>query len=123
GFSGIMVGYLTNFNQIHAFAWVPLALYGLQLIREGLHRPGAAVTAIAIALMWLAGHPQVPIYATYLAAALVFGGLLVDRPSKAVVLTRVQWSGVALALGLMLAAIALIPMIELGGFSPRADSC
>jgi len=67
GFSGLMVGYITNFNQIHAFAWVPLVLYGLQLIREGIYRPGTAVTAVAVALMWLAGHPQVPVYATYLA--------------------------------------------------------
>ena len=122
GFSGIMVGYITNFNQIHAFAWVPLVLYGLQLIREDLHRPGAAVTAMAIALLWLAGHPQVPVYAMYLAAGVVGGGLLVDRPSKEVARMRVLWAGAAVVLGLMLAAIALVPMIELGGFSPRADS-
>ena len=122
GFSGLMVGYITNFNQLHAFGWVPLALYGLQLIREGLHRPGAAVTALAIALMWLAGHPQVPVYAMYLAAGVIGGGLLVDRPSRAVALTRLRWAGLALALGLMLAAVALLPMMELGGFSPRADS-
>ena len=122
GFSGIMVGYITNFNQIHAFAWVPLVLYGLQLIREGVHRSGAAVAALAIALMSLAGHPQIPVYATYLAAGVIAGGILVDRSTKAVALTRVWWAGAALALGLMLAAIALIPMIELSGFSARAES-
>ena len=122
GFSGLMVGYITNFNQIHAFAWVPLALYGLQLIREGLYRPGAAVTAPAIALMWLAGHPQVPVYAMYMGAGVFGGGLIVDRPSMAVARERLQWAGTALALGLMLAAIALLPMIELVRFSPRAGS-
>jgi hypothetical protein len=122
GFSGLMVGYITNFNQIHAFAWAPLALYGLQLIREGLCRSGAAITALALALMWLAGHPQVPVYAMYVAAAVVVGGLIVDRTSIAVALERLRWAGLALALGLMLAAIALLPMIELGRFSPRAGS-
>lgn len=122
GFNALMLGYITNSNQIHAFAWVPLALYGLQLIREGLHRSGAAVTALAIALMWLAGHPQVPVYAMYLAAGVTGGGLLVDRASTAVALTRLRWSGMALALGLALAAIELLPMIELGGFSARASS-
>jgi hypothetical protein len=122
GFSGIMLGYIANFNQIHAFAWVPLALYGLQLIREGAHRPGAAVAAMAIALMWLAGHPQVSVYAMYLAAGVVGGGLLVDRPSRAVALARLRWSGVALALGLALAAIALLPMVELARVSGRADA-
>lgn len=122
GFSGIMVGYITNFNQIHAFAWVPLVLYGLQLIREGLHRPGTAVAAVAIALMWLAGHPQVPVYATYLGAGVIAGGILVDRPLRPVAFARLWWAGTALALGLMLAAIALIPMVELSGFSARADA-
>ena len=78
GFSGMMLGYIANFNQIHAFAWVPLAVYGLQLIREGMHRPVAAVTAVAVALMWLAGHPQIPLYAMYLAASVIAGG----RPSS-----------------------------------------
>src|SRR5258706_419852 len=83
GFSGLMVGYITNFNQIHAFAWMPLVLYGLQLMREGLYRPGAAVTALAIALMWLAGHPQGPLYPMDLAAGVLGGGLLVGPPPTA----------------------------------------
>jgi hypothetical protein len=122
GFSGLLVGYITNFNQIHAFAWVPLALYGLQLIREDARHAGAALTAMAVALMWLAGHPQIPVYSMYMAAAVIGGGLLVDRVSAAVALTRLRWAGLALALGLMLAAVALLPMIELGRFSPRAAS-
>src|SRR5207244_3084953 len=71
---------------------------------------------------WMAGHPQVPVYAMYLGAGVIGGGLLVDRPSKAVAFARLQWAGVALVIGFMLAAIVLIPMIELGRFSPRADS-
>src|SRR5688572_13593319 len=121
GFSGMMVGYITNFNQLHAFAWVPLVLYGLQLIREGLDRQGAAVTAVAVALMWLAGHPQIAVYTTYLAAGACAGQLLLDRPAAAVALRRLGWSGAALALGLLLAAIAVLPMIELGSLSARAE--
>ena len=123
GFSGMMLGYIANFNQIHAFAWVPLAVYGLQLIREGMHRPGAAVTAVAVALMWLAGHPQIPLYAMYLAASVIAGGLLVDRPSTTVTLARLTWSGGALVLGLMLAAIMLLPMIELRACQTITDFC
>src|SRR5215471_6846680 len=99
GFSALMLGYIANFNQIHAFAWVPLVLYGLQLIREGLYRNGAAVAAIATALMWLAGHPQVPVYAMYVAAAVVGGSLFVDRPDRVTTLRRLRWSALALTLG------------------------
>lgn len=122
GFSGFVVGYITNFNQIHAFAWVPLILYGLQLIREGQHRPGAAVAAVAVGLMWLAGHPQIALYATYLAVGVAVGQSVVDRVSVAVAAIRVCWTAVAIAVGMMLAAVALLPMIELGGFSDRAAS-
>ena len=122
GFSGVMLGHIGHFNQVHAAAWVPLALYGLQLTREGLHRSGTAVGAAAFAMMWLAGHPQVPVYTAYLAAALIAGGLAIDRPSKAIALQRAGWSGAAMILGFGIAAIAILPMIELGELSRRSQS-
>jgi hypothetical protein len=122
GFSGVMLGHIGHFNQIHAAAWVPLALYGLYLIREGQHRAGAAVGSIAFALMWLAGHPQVPVYTSYLSAALVAGGLYIDRPSRDVVRARLIWTGGAMVLGFAIAAIAVLPMVELGELSRRSQS-
>ncbi|MGH9257313.1 MAG: hypothetical protein ACRD3C_22365 [Vicinamibacterales bacterium] len=122
GFSGVMLAHIGHFNQIHAAAWVPIALYGLQLVREGHHRTGTAVAAAGFALMWLAGHPQVPVYTAYLSAALVLGGLLIDRPQPRVVRARVGWSAAAIALGLGLAAIAVLPMVELGELSRRSES-
>ena len=122
GFSALMLGYIANFNQIHAFAWVPLVLYGLQLIREGLYRHGAVVTAAATALTWLAGHPQIPVYAMYVAAAVIGGSLVVDRSDKVTTRRRLWWSVFALTLGFALAAIEIVPMLELSRFSGRADS-
>ena len=122
GFSGVMLGHIGHFNQIHAAAWVPLALYGLQLTREGLYRPGAGVSAFAFALMWLAGHPQVPVYTGYLSAALIGGGLLIDRPPKAAVIARLGWSAFGIIVGLGIAAVSILPMIELGELSRRAQS-
>jgi len=122
GFNALTIGYITNFNQIHAFAWVPLVLYGIQLIREDRYRAGAAVAAAGTAMMWLAGHPQVPVYATYLAAAFSAGGVILDRPPLRTGARRLLWSAIALALGLALAAVTLVPMIELSEYSPRATS-
>ena len=122
GFSGVMLGHIGHFNQIHAAAWVPLVLYGLQLTREGLYRPGALVSAFAFALMWLAGHPQVPVYTAYLSAALIGGGLLIDRPPQAVVLARLRWSAFGMIVGLGIAAISILPMVELGELSRRSQS-
>ena len=122
GFSGIMLGHIGHFNQIHAAAWVPLALYGLQITREGYYRTGTAAAGLGFALLWLAGHPQVPLYTTYLAAALVIGQVLIDRPPKNVVVARVVWSVAAMLLGVGLAAVTVIPMLELGQLSVRAES-
>ena len=122
GFSGPMLGNMGHFNQLHSIAWAPLVLYGLQRIREGLHRSGAAVTAVAVAMMWLAGHPQLPLYTFYLAAALLFGGLMLDRPDAAARAARIKWSGIGIALGLGIAAVALVPLVELSGLSQRAGS-
>jgi hypothetical protein len=122
GFSGVMLGHIWHFNQIHAAAWAPLTFYGLHLIREGSYQTGTTVAAIAFALMWLAGHPQLPVYIVYTCGALVLGGLLIDRPPQPIVFRRVLWSGLAIALGCGLAAIVLVPMIELGELSRRAAS-
>ena len=122
GFSGVMLGHIGHFNQVHAASWVPLALYGLHLIREGLHRQGALVASVAFALMWLAGHPQVAVYTFYLAVALVAGALVIDRPRRDVALRRASWSAIAMLLGIGLAAVSILPMIELGEFSRRSVS-
>ena len=52
-----MLAHIGHFNQIHTAAWVPLALYGLQVTREGYYRAGTAAAAVGFALLWLAGHP------------------------------------------------------------------
>ena len=122
GFSGPMLGNLGHFNQLHSIAWTPLVFYGLQRIREGLHRSGAAVTAVAVAMMWLAGHPQLPLYTSYLAAALLLGTLVLDRPDAATRAARIKWSAIGIVLGLGLAAVALVPLVELSGLSQRAGS-
>jgi len=122
GFSGPMLGNLGHFNQLHAIGWVPLVIYGLQRVREGLYRSGAAVSGVAVAMMWLAGHPQLPVYTFYLAAALVVGNVMLDRPDAATRAARIKWSTIGIALGLGIAAVALLPLVELSALSQRAAS-
>jgi hypothetical protein len=117
-----MLAHIGHFNQIHAAAWAPLGLYGLQLTREGAYRSGTAVTAFAFAMMWLAGHPQGPVYASYLAMAFVGGSLVLDRPPLRTGAVRVAWSACGIVIGLGIAAVSILPMIELGDFSRRAET-
>ena len=119
GFSGVMIAHISHYNQIHAAAWLPLVVYGLHLIREDRFRAGGAVTAAAYAMMWLAGHPQVAVYTFYLCAALVGGWLLIDRPDRPTLVQRVRWSAAGVVGGLGLAAVMIVPMLELGALSRR----
>ena len=120
GFSGPMLAHLSHFNQIHAAAWVPLFVHGLQRIREGDDRPGILLSSSGLAMMWLAGHPQVTVYALYMSAAFVALTLFTDRPERDVMLRRLRTSGLAVLLGLGLAAVLIVPLLELGELSRRA---
>jgi hypothetical protein len=117
-----MLGYVANFNQIHAYAWVPLVFVGLEVIREGGRRRGAVIVALASAFTWLAGHPQIAVYAIYVAAVFVALAMAVDRPGLRMALARVGWSIVGLGLGLAVAAVAVVPMLEFGAASGRFES-
>jgi hypothetical protein len=122
GFSGVMLAHIGHFNQIHAVAWAPLGLYGLQLTREDAYRSGTVVTAFAFAMMWLAGHPQGPVYASYLAMAFVGGSLVLDRPPLRTGAARAAWAACGIVIGLGIAAVTILPMVELGDYSRRAES-
>lgn len=119
--NALMIGYVANFNVIHAVAWVPLVFYGLQRIREGAVRGGTAVAGVAGALMWL-GHPQISVYAVYLAGFVVLGQLAIDRPRLDSAAMRVAWSLGALLLGILLAACMFLPAMELSAVSTRNET-
>src|SRR4030095_8191214 len=48
--------------------------------------------------------------------------LVLDRPDAATRAARIKWSAIGIVLGLGLAAVALVPLVELSGLSQRAGS-
>jgi hypothetical protein len=121
GFSGVMLAHISNYNQIHAACWVPLVVYGLQLARENLVRSGVLVGSAAMALMITAGHPQYVVYTAYLCAAAVLGWCVVDRTWGVAAVRRLIAAAVILALGAGLAAITVVPLLELAEYSRRTE--
>ena len=119
GFSGMMLAHISHFNQIHAAAWLPFVIYGLQLTREGHGREGALVGSAAFALMIAAGHPQIVVYTLYLAVALVCTWVFIDRQARSTAWRRLSWSAGALLLGAALASVVILPVIELASFAAR----
>ncbi len=116
--SGFMIGHLSHTSMIHAAAWIPLILAALEQLRYRWTRRWWAIAIGAIAGCWLGGHPQVPVYGLGLGLlyALVMGG------SAPVGRWRYYLSVIsALAIGLMLCAIQILPTWQLSQLSVRAE--
>nr|MBA3438902.1 hypothetical protein [Pyrinomonadaceae bacterium] len=122
GMSGIMVAHLGHVTIIHTAVWLPLILWSLETGRRaphtGSHTWWFAVGTISVACAALAGHPQILLYILVLAAAYV----LLCGWTEA----RMPWRYFGLSLlmvflGLGLAAIQLLPTMELTGLTPRVQ--
>lgn len=113
---------LHNGSAAGAAAWMPWMLYGLERgARVGGGR-GYAVAAVALALSWLAGFPQVTVLALCAAGVLEFGRLLTaHRRGRTALRLGLPALGTVL-LGCVLAAPQLVPTVEyMLGSSSRAD--
>src|SRR5262249_17259264 len=103
---------------IHAAAWVPLVLWSLAELRRCFRRGWVAVLALAVALLLLAGHPQISTYGLAL-AALYAVILLPGAPAGWRVFGGSAALGIALGVGL--AALQLFPTAEFVRHSGRPD--
>lgn len=116
--SGFYITHGHDGHLIHlrAYAWIPFILWaqGVGRVAWGLKR--AAVLAGCLAMMFYAGHTQIPLYIFYLLMARALwlgvwawrGGAgwkqLIDGPA---------WTLFSLALAVLLAALVLVPLAQL----------
>jgi hypothetical protein len=114
-FSSFLLVHLVHVSMLHAAAWIPAALLGVTRFFE-TRKPGWLVlTSASMALMVLAGSPQLALYGGALVAAVGTAAAL-HRRSLSLFLALV----IALGLGGGLSAIQLVPTAELIRFTPRA---
>jgi hypothetical protein len=118
GMCGFMMAHLGHTTIIHSAAWIPLIIWGLEMLRRRVGPGWLALTSVAVACSVLAGHSQIFFYSLSLAGVytLVFGW---NAPTG-------RWrfylrAALAVGLGLGLAAIQLIPTAELARLSLRAE--
>jgi hypothetical protein len=114
--SRVMVGHLP---LLEAYPALPLLLWRADAVLRQLERGGMryaltlATLALAMMCVALAGHPQVPLYASLVTAAYVIVRGWRRNPSA------VAHCAAAMALGAMCAAFALWPMLQLVRRSTR----
>jgi hypothetical protein len=114
-FCGFLVAHRRHSSEHESVVWFPLILFFLEKWRRSSH-PGYLVGgAVAYALQFLAGYPQVSAYAT-----LVFVFYILWFAIKQKRILRAAGKGaILLLLGVGLAAMLLIPAAELYYFSHR----
>jgi hypothetical protein len=100
-------------NMLEAAAWLPFGAIAILDLTGTAPRRGTVVLALASGMSWLAGFPQLTVFACYAWAALAVARLLVARPPIAESAVAVGGLAVGLVAGALLAAVALLPALEL----------
>lgn len=118
GLGGFMVSHLGHTNMVHAAAWLPLAVHGVDELRRGWDRRWFSATAVAVGMCMVAGHPQIFVYAAVVlgvyVAVCAFGAAQGATRYAATVSASV-------ALGVALGAVLLVPMLELARAGLRSQ--
>jgi len=112
---GFMIAHLGHYDVVHPGAWAPYVLWALVALRSEAGVRAIAGGSIALALCALSGQPQVLAYTLLVAAAYVISSAIPWRAQGRWLLD----SALTIALGLGLAAVALVPGFELGRASVR----
>jgi hypothetical protein len=117
GMSGFMMAHLGHTTIIHTAIWLPFLLWSFESLGQELSRGWILAAALGIALGALAGHPQIFLYTLSLVV------LYVAVTGWEASVGRMRYYTVSTAillLGSGLAAIQLLPSIELAAHSGRA---
>lgn len=118
GLSGFMAAHLDHTSIIHSAIWLPLILLAIEKCRVEPSSTWFVVGALGFSLCALAGHPQIYAYTVvFCCCYAVITGFSSTTATP-------QWKfyllfGGMLLLSLSLAAIQLLPTIELGELSLR----
>lgn len=102
---------------LHAFAWLPWILFGIEKILERPRASWVGATAVFFACSVLAGNPQASVYCSYLIVAyLVLGWLVSSRSMKTLACLVAP-----LALGGVIAAVQIIPTFDASTWIARSQ--
>jgi hypothetical protein len=124
-FSGFLVGRTQFITIVNGAAWLPLIFLLTERLLRRPGRAGAMWLALAVALQFLAGHAQVWLYsllavAGYAPLRLWLGNQGAQTGAWGQRAQALAWLAAAMALALGLAAVQLLPTLELSLHSQRA---
>ena len=115
GLSEAVMERVGHLPTLHATAWLPLILLCIDRVRGGNPQAWIALGAIAAAMATLGGHPQMVLYEFYLCGLYAFAGGVFERAQPRYYLRLVAM----LTLGVLLAAIKVLPILETSDLTAR----
>lgn len=116
GLNGFMIVHLGHTSIIHAAVWLPLLIWSTEKQHEKWGWFWFTVSCLGVAFVILAGHSQISLYAlTLWFAYVIFRGWSAERRWRFYFI-----SAASVILGLMLAAIQIVPSAELAGQTVRS---
>lgn len=134
GFCGFMLTW-SGWPHVDVAVWLPLLLLAVQRLRERATPAWAAVAAVAVGCLLLAGHPQTAVYVLSLAAVFALHRLLIGSGRPAVEVGAAEagavaadaprgrylaWLAIGGLVGVGLAMVQLLPTAEWIGLTTRS---
>jgi hypothetical protein len=126
--SGFLVGQIGHTNILHTAALLPWLLWAIDGYGMSAKRSRGVLLAALVAIQVFAGHQQTLAYALLVAAAYAvvmwrWSKQSADSPNQSPERSQAYiWSLVLIAAGLALAAVQILPTLELLRHSLRADA-
>lgn len=121
-FSGFAIAHLQHLNILIGLAWLPIIFYCVEGFFQTRRARFIALGCFALAFQILGGHAQIVLYgALALGAYIIVMLVRIGRAGDRKWLTQATVSCTLMVVGAFgLAAIFLVPFLELLGFTPRA---
>lgn len=116
--SGFVLAHLGHASIVHGAAWMPMMLWPLERMRQRREPGWIVIAALAIANAVLGGHPQMWTYGLGLAAAYA---VVIGRSAPSGRSWFYAWGLFAFVTGIGLAAVQLVPAMELIRQTERGD--
>jgi hypothetical protein len=118
GMCGFMMAHLGHTAIIHAAVWIPLIIWSLEMLRRKFSPRWFAVGSLAVACCVLAGHLQIVAY------ALILGVCYLAALGWKAATGRWRYyitASFVMLVGLGLAALQILPTLELASLSTRTE--
>jgi len=119
-FSGFLIGQIGHTNILHTAALLPWLLWAVDGYGANGKRSRGVLLAVIVALQVFAGHQQTFVYTLLVVAAyalMMWRANAASRQSRAYL-----WSLALVVVGIALAAVQLLPTLELLRHSLRSDA-